>query len=50
LLLLHDYPKYKTKVRTPWKQTAPSEIVNPDITEILDVLGYSKNGGRKKTK
>ena len=40
LLLLHDYPKYRTKVRTPWNKNAPSEIVEPDITEILNVLGY----------
>jgi hypothetical protein len=40
LMLLQDYPKYRTKVRTPWNRKAPSEIVQPDITEILDVLGY----------
>lgn len=40
LLLLHSYPKYRTKVRTPWNQEAPAEIVNPDVTEILNVLGY----------
>lgn len=40
LLLLHSWPKFRTKVRTPWNQQAPSEIVNPDVTEILDVLGY----------
>lgn len=44
LLLLHSYPKYRTKVRTPWKKTAPSEIVDPDITEILNTLGYTTNG------
>ena len=41
LLLLHDYPKYRTKVRTPWNSSAPSEIFQPDITEILDTLGYN---------
>lgn len=41
LLLLHDYPKYRTKVRTPWNSSAPSEIAEPDITEVLDILGYN---------
>ena len=40
MLLLHGYPKYRTKVRTPWNRNAPKEIIQPDITEILDVLGY----------
>jgi AAA domain len=40
ILLLHDHPRYRVKVRTPWKKRVPSEILNPDVTEILDVLGY----------
>jgi AAA domain len=40
LLLLNNYPKYRVKARTAWKEKAPDEIVNPDITEILDTLGY----------
>lgn len=40
LLLLNNYPKYRVKARTSWNQTAPEEIVNPDITEILNILGY----------
>lgn len=40
LLLLNNYPKYRVKARTSWNKVAPNEIVAPDITEILDVLGY----------
>jgi hypothetical protein len=40
ILLLHGNPRYRTKVRTPWRERAPEEIEEPDITEILDVLGY----------
>ena len=42
LLLLHDYPKFSVKVRTPWNKTVPSEIVDPTITKILDALGYAR--------
>jgi hypothetical protein len=40
IMLLQGYPKYRTKARTPWNRKAPSEVMQPDITEILDVLGY----------
>ena len=40
ILLLHDHPRYRVKVRTQWRQTVPTEILNPDITEILDVFGF----------
>lgn len=40
LLLLQNYPKYRTKARTPWGVQAPDEIVNPTVTSILDTLGY----------
>jgi len=46
VLILHGYKEYRTKCRTPWNTSAPETIVAPDITEILDVLGYSKNGDR----
>lgn len=39
-LLLQNYPKVRTKVRTPWGVVAPDEIDNPTITSILDTLGY----------
>jgi hypothetical protein len=40
LLLLHDYPKFSVKCRTPWDMEVPSEIVDPDVTKLLDTLGY----------
>lgn len=40
LLLLNNWPKYRVKARTAWNQVAPSELVNPDITMILDALDY----------
>jgi hypothetical protein len=40
ILLLHDYPKFSCKTRTPWNTTVPSEIVDPTITKLLDALGY----------
>jgi hypothetical protein len=42
ILLLHGHPRYRIKVRTPWQKSAPEEIEEPTITEILDVLGYKK--------
>jgi phage nucleotide-binding protein len=44
VLILHGYKEYRTKCRTPWNTTAPEVIESPDITEIMDVLGYRKNG------
>lgn len=40
LLLLHDYPKFSVKARTPWGVQVPSEIVNPTVGKLLDALGY----------
>jgi hypothetical protein len=39
-LLLQNYPKVRTKVRTPWGVVAPDEINNPTMTSVLDTLGY----------
>ncbi len=42
LLLLHGYPKFSVKARTPWGSTGlPTEIISPTITKLLDALGYS---------
>lgn len=38
ILLLHNYPKMRTKIRMPIGYAAPSEIVDPTITALLDVL------------
>lgn len=42
ILLLHGYPKYRIKVRTPWKQTVPTEIEDPTVGRLLDVLGFEE--------
>ncbi len=40
ILLLHSQARYRVKVRTSWKKSVPTEILSPDVTEILDVLGF----------
>jgi hypothetical protein len=40
LLLLHDYPKFSVKARTPWNVEIPSEIYDPTIGLLLDAIGY----------
>lgn len=40
LLLLHDYPKFSVKARTPWNTTVPTEIIAPTVTKLLDALGF----------
>lgn len=45
-LLLHGYPKFRVKVRMPMGMTAPTEIVDPDVTKLLDVMGYQKETDR----
>lgn len=42
VLLLHSYAKYLIKARTPWGTTVPSEIEDPTVTKLLDVLGYKE--------
>lgn len=40
-LLLHGYPRFSVKVRSPWNATdIPKEIVDPTITKLLDSLHY----------
>jgi len=40
LLLLHSYPKFQVKARPPWGVLIPTEIEDPSITDLLDVLGF----------
>ncbi len=40
LLLLNGYPKFSVKARSPWGVQVPSEIEDPDITKLLDALGF----------
>lgn len=39
-LLLHDIPKVRAKIRTPWKMngSAPRELDDPTVTKLLDIL------------
>lgn len=39
-LLLHNDRKFRIKARTRWGVTAPEEIIDPTITDLLDALGY----------
>ena len=40
LLLLQNYPGFRTKVRSPWGIEAPDELLNPTVTDLLDALGF----------
>lgn len=40
LLLLHDYPKFSVKARTPWGVSVPTEIIDPTVGKLLDALGF----------
>lgn len=44
LLLLQNYPKYRTKVRLPWGAPRVDEIVQPTVTSMLDELGFGDKG------
>lgn len=44
LLLLQNYPGFRTKVRAPWNLTAPDEIEDPSISKLLDALQFTSNG------
>lgn len=44
LLILKNYPGFRTKVRTPWGTPGPDEIEDPTITKILDALGVNAPG------
>jgi len=43
-LLLHGDRKFRTKARTRWGTTAPEEIVDPTVTDVLDAIGYGEDG------
>jgi len=40
IMLLHGYPKFSVKCRTPWGVEVPSEIPDPTVTSLLDALGF----------
>lgn len=39
-LLLNNYAKIRTKVRTQWDVEPPDEIDHPTVSLVFDVLGY----------
>lgn len=45
-LLLHSFPRYRIKARTPWEVVVPEELIDPTVTQVLDALQYgeSRNG------
>lgn len=44
VLVLQNYPKIRSKARMPYGITAPNEIMNPTITDILDCLRIQVDG------
>lgn len=41
VLLLHGYPKFRIKARTPWDIEIPGEIEDPTVGKLLDTLGFA---------
>lgn len=52
VLLLKNYLGFRTKIRTPWDMSiagsAPDEIENPTISDLLDTLQITTNGTAPK--
>jgi hypothetical protein len=52
VLLLKNYLGFRTKTRTPWDMSiagsAPDEIENPTISDLLDTLQITTNGTAPK--
>ena len=45
-MLLHSYPKFMVKCRTPWGMTVPSVVEDPDVRKTqVAVLGARMMGG-----
>lgn len=40
VLLMNNYPKFSVGARAPWGMEIPDEIYDPDVTKILDALGW----------
>lgn len=40
VLLLQNYAKIRTKIRTPWGVEAPDEIYDPTLKDLMDALNY----------
>lgn len=39
-LVLNNYPKIRSKCRTPWGVEAPDDIDDPNVSNVLDLLGW----------
>jgi hypothetical protein len=39
-LLLRNFPKFSVKARAPWGVEPPDEVPDPDVSSLLDALGY----------
>lgn len=53
VLLLQNYPKFRTKIRMPWGEVAPDELVQPSVTSLLDAMHIAtppKREGKKPSK
>lgn len=50
ILLLQNYPGFRTKVRSPWNTASPDELVSPTVTNLLDSLGFGENATKKPAK
>lgn len=50
VLLLSNYSKYRTKVRTPWGAASPDEIESPTVASIIEALGFNNTNARRRQK
>lgn len=48
LLILQNFPRFRTKVRVPWEQECPDVIEDPTITSLLDTLDIEKPPTNKR--
>lgn len=37
-LILQNFPRFRTKIRVPWEQSAPDTIEDPTVAALLDAL------------
>lgn len=49
-LLLHGWPKYRVKARSPMAVTVPQEVVEPTAGKLLDALGFKPPAKKAGTK
>lgn len=52
ILLMQNYPKFRTKARMPWGKPPVDELENPTVTSLLDILGFPPAGsnGRPRSR